>query len=146
MDTANADYYTRSNLPEWAYATLRDDGSFQERYQLFLKFNPSFQSGLFSGDSLPDVAILITERRSGRRGIAILHSGDHSIHIIGAGTEFGNGGDDFAWLGQWSVEDASVLDEPSIRGRQALYIGKGDSAGGMVWWNGKQYVWTQWGD
>src|SRR2546430_5566459 len=33
---------------------------------------------------------------------AIIHAADSSVHIIGAGTPFGNGGDDFRWV--WRTE------------------------------------------
>ena len=137
--------YTQSNLPSWAYAILRD-GGYLRRYRLFLNINPFYEAGLFDGDSLVDEAVQIIDGSSGKRGLAIVHRADSSVHILGAGTSFGNGGDDFSWLFQWFVEDASALAQPSMRGRQALYVGKGDSAGGMIWWDGRRYVWTQWGD
>ena len=140
-----ASEYTTTNLPRWAYTVLRD-GGYLQRYELFLQLNPFFQSGLFDGDSLVDVAVQITDRNSGKRGIALIHRGDKSVHVLGVGTAFGNGGDDFSWIWQWSTEDRDILQDSLAIGRQALYVGKGDSAGGMIWWNGSMYVWTQWGD
>ena len=144
VDVANDDY-TESNLPRWAYAALRDGGYLQQ-YGLFLQLNPFFQSAMFDEDSLIDVAVQITQRATGKRGIAIVHRSDSSVRILGAGTSFANGGDDFSWVGQWFTDERDVLRDSTVVGRQVLYVGKGDSAGGMIWWNGTAYVWTQWGD
>ena len=143
--TAPDNDFTESNLPQWAFADLRDSGYLQG-YRLYLGINPFFQAGLFDGDSLVDVAVQLLEVSSGKRGLAFVHRASHSIHVVGAGKAFGNGGDDFSWLWQWFVQDASTVPEPGVMGRQTLYVGKGDSAGGMIWWNGREYVWTQWGD
>ena len=39
---------------------------------------------------------------TGKTGIIIMHSQTNDYYILVAGTEFGNGGDDFNWIDKWS--------------------------------------------
>jgi len=135
----------QGELPHWVGQALSVRPAFK-RYRIYTGLNPFYQRGRFDGDTLIDIAIQVVDSASGKRGIVFVHQADWSIHVVGAGEPFGNGGDDFSWLGQWSVADGESLHEPRLKGVEVLYIGKGDSAGGMVWWNGSKYVWTQWGD
>jgi hypothetical protein len=54
-----------------------------------------------------DIAVLIRRRSDGFQGIGILHGGDTNPIILGAGNAVGKGGDDFAWLGAWSIPQGS---------------------------------------
>jgi hypothetical protein len=133
------------NIPGWAaptvHAYLRQHG-----LRLFLGVNPFYLQGDFHGDGRLDLAVQVQDSSSNKRGILIIHRKDLAPHLLGAGVTLGTGGDDFSWQSQWSVDDASVLKDTHAVGHQLLYVGKGDSAGGLVWWNGRRYVWTQWGD
>ena len=133
--------YATSNLPRWAGAALQSQ-HFGERYELYLGVNPFYQRGDFDGDGEPDLAILVREKTTRKVGIAILHRRTGDLHIVGAGIPLGNGGDDFAWLGVWRVEPAP---NSALR-REALYVEKPESAGGLIYWNGSRYVWVQMGD
>jgi hypothetical protein len=133
------------NLPQWAAPTLHNAPALRE-LKIFYKLNPYYLQGDFDGDGQLDLAVQVENPTTHKRGVAIIHHRDLSICVLGAGHSFGNGGDDFSWLWQWSVDEKAVLRSPKARGHQVLYVGKGDSAGGMIWWDGHQYVWTQWGD
>jgi hypothetical protein len=113
---------------------------------VFLGLNPYYVRGQFDGDSLVDVAVQIIEKASGKRGIAIIHAADSSVHVLGAGVAFGNGGDDFSWLWVWRPEPRKERPDITPSGVELLYVEKPESAGGMIWWNGSSYVWTQHGD
>jgi hypothetical protein len=119
---------------------------YAERYDLFLELNPYYQRGLFDGDSIPDVAVRIVEKSTGKLGLAIVHGGDSTVHILGAGNSFGNGGDDFRWAWVWRVEAAAARPDISPAGRELLYVEKPEAAGAMIWWDGTKYAWTQHGD
>jgi hypothetical protein len=85
-------------------STVLERDTLAARYDLFLGLNPYYQRGLLDGDTIPDVAVQIFERATGKRGIAIIHGVDSAVHILGAGTPFGTGGDDFKFLWVWRVE------------------------------------------
>jgi hypothetical protein len=133
------------NIPQWAAPTVRNILT-QRGLGLFLEVNPFYLQGDFDGDGELDVAIQVKGGAGHKRGVLIIHHHTLSAFVLGAGQRFGNGGDDFSWLWQWSVNDKAALAEPRARGRHVLYVGKGDSAGGMIWWDGVRYRWTQWGD
>jgi hypothetical protein len=137
--------YVRWNLPRLAQEALFRRG-YLNRYALYLGLNPYYQRGTFDADTILDVAVQVTEIASGKRGIAIIHGGDSTVHILGAGTPLGNGGDDFQWLWVWRVEPRTIRADVSPVGREVLYVEKPESAGGLIWWNGHDYVWTQHGD
>lgn len=105
----------------------------------------------FDGDRQRDVALLVQERGSGKRGIAIVHRGTKSVFIVGAGIAFSNGGDNFDWLDFWGVAQGpaaqGATDEapPTLKGA-ALVVGKDGSASALVYWTGTTYAWYQQGD
>ncbi len=136
--------YRTSNLPRWALEVL--GAQFQAQYQWYDRVNPFFQRGDFDGDGQSDIAILVRHRATGKVGIAFVHRATRAVHVVGAGTPLGNGGDDFTWLGVWHVEDAGTLKEvPGFRG-EVLYVEKPESAGGLIYWDGTRYQWVQRGD
>jgi hypothetical protein len=99
-----------------------------------------------------DVAVLVTERLTGKLGIAIAHGPTGKVTTLGAGIPVGNGGDDFEWMDSWQVYSkthaAHALGEtavPRLRG-DALLVEKSEAASALIYWNGKQYVWSQQGD
>ncbi len=141
----NAVTYVRWNLPDLARLVLAR-GAYAEKYDLFLDLNPYLLRGQFDEDSLIDLAIQVVEKKTGKRGIAIIHAADSSVHILGAGTPFGNGGDDFSWLWVWHAEARNARRAIPSVGREILLVEKPESAGGIIWWNGTEYVWTQYGD
>jgi hypothetical protein len=141
---ARADPYIEWNLPAWVHDALRA-GGYRERYDLFTGLNPYYQRGRFDGDDNSDIAVLIREKSTGKRGIAIIQRSG-GVHIIGAGRPFGNGGDDFSWLGVWRVHEREAANGVSPPSRDVLYVEKAESAGGIISWDGTKYVWTQAGD
>jgi hypothetical protein len=123
-----------------------------KEYDVFFRINPSYLEGDFNGDGKMDVAVLVTERSSGKLGIAIVHAMTGKATILGAGNGLGNGGDDFEWMNSWQLyskkRTAHVSGEtsvPRLRG-DALLVEKSEAASALIYWNGKRYVWFQEGD
>jgi hypothetical protein len=128
------------------------NGSPGKEYDLAFRINPSYLEGDFNGDGKMDVALLVTERSTGKLGIAIVHGTTGKVTILGAGIGVGNGGDDFEWMDSWQVYSktraAHASDEtsaPRLRG-DALLVEKSEAASALIYWNGKRYVWSQQGD
>src|SRR5574341_928812 len=130
--------YVRWNLPPVASKALSRQGHY-DRYDLFLGINPYYQRGYFDGDSVADAAIWVIEKATGKRGIAIVHGGDSSVHLLGAGTPFGSRGDDFRSFWVWRVEARTICPDIAPAGHEVLYVEKPESSGGLIWWNGTAY-------
>jgi hypothetical protein len=114
--------------------------------------NPFYQRGDFDGDGRADYAVLVQQPSSGKRGIALVHRRNQSVHVVGAGNAMGNGGDDFSWMGAWRVFDRGPVERgvgegapPRLRG-DALLVEKTESASAIIWWDGGRYRWYQQGD
>lgn len=139
------------SLPDWAAEVLQGP-EFTKEYLLSTRLNPFLLHGDFNGDGALDVAILISRRGTGARGIGILHAGSTRPTILGAGHPVGNGGDDFSWMDAWSVyskgpvpRGADETDPPRLRG-DALLVEKLESASAIIYWDGADYRWYQQGD
>jgi hypothetical protein len=122
------------------------------KYDLSFRVNPSYLEGDFNGDGKIDTAVLVKERSTGNLGIAIIYSPTGKVTILGAGISIGNGGYDFEWMDSWQVYSktraahaAGESSVPHLRG-DALLVEKSEAASGLIYWNDKQYVWSQQGD
>ena len=130
------------------------------KYQFYFRMNPFYLRGDFNGDGYFDVAILITERSSGKRGMLIYHSKLDEAHVLGAGNRFERkedppdpaAFDDFDWLNIWFVYgkrevEQGVTEEETIElTGEAIYAEKAEAAGGLIYWDGKGYYFYQQGD
>lgn len=138
-------------VPEPAARLFKTTG-LDRRYEFASHLKPSHLSGDFDGDRKPDVAILIRQKTGGKIGIAVCHSSNQKVFLIGAGTALGNGGDNFEWMDLWKVlSKAAVAKEfgktraAPLRG-DALHVEKSESASALIYWNGRRYLWRQLGD
>jgi hypothetical protein len=139
------------NIPGWVKSVFSQK-NLEKKYAFSYVLNPFYLRGDFNGDGATDVAILVEEVRTGKRGIAVCHGGKKQVFFLGAGSKCGNGGDDFTWLDVWSVyprgpvsQGAGEPDVPRLLG-EALHVEKSGSASGLIYWNGQQYLWYQQGD
>ena len=135
-------------IPGWAKEVFSQ--KLAARYVYFNRLHPSHLEADFNGDKKQDVAILIRNKSSRKIGIAIVLP-DKGITILGAGTPFGNGGDNFDWMDRWSTSKKGNVNveagggTPTLIG-DALLLEKMDSASAIVFWDGKEYQWYQQGD
>jgi hypothetical protein len=140
-----------SEVPDAVKKALTN-GSVAKKYDVSYRIKSFYLEGDFNGDGNADVAFLVTERSTGKVGIAIVHSATGKVTVLGAGTAIGNGGDDFEWMDSWKVYSktraANAPGEnsvPPLRG-DALLVEKSEAASALIYWNGKKYVWSQQGD
>jgi len=136
-----------AKVPEDVQARFKAQ-DFDKKYDFSFHLQPSYLRADFTGDGKPDTAILVKDKKTGKIGIALCNSGSVAVFILGAGKDFGNGGDDFDWMDHWSVTPKAKLRPgiaPLIKG-DALFVEKTESASALIYWTGAKYIWRQQGD
>ena len=135
-------------LPAWA-AKPWAAASAANHIEISGAINPFYQRGDFDGDGKADLAILVRDKTSGKIGILMLHRAGKPV-LLGAGRPFGNGGDDFAWIDRWSVDDGGSNPRrsgPAASGAaDGLWVAKEGAASALIRHRGHGYVWRQQGD
>jgi hypothetical protein len=125
------------------------NGSLAKEYEISFRMNPSFLRGDFDGNGKVDIAVFVKARSTGKFGVAIIYNATNKATVLGAGTTFGNGGDDFEWMDSWEIYSKDRVTRgtsaPKLHG-DALLVSKSEAASALICWNGKRYVWLQQGD
>jgi hypothetical protein len=137
-------------IPESAKRLFKTTG-LDRQYEFGFTLKPSHLSGDFDGDGKPDTAIIVRKKGTEKVGIAVCHSSTNKVSFIGAGTEVGNGGDNFDWMDMWKVVPKPTAAKQlgkaaSLLKGDAIHVEKSESASALVYWTGRRYVWRQLGD
>lgn len=140
----------QAQLPSWATQQL-DNLAKREAIEASARINPFVLRGDFDGDGKGDLAVLIKNKDSKKEGIVFLFRQKTAPLIVGAGHALSNGGDDFAWLEVWQVEDKGSLQhsyhEKSLRLKaDGIVVAKEGSASALIYIKGAKAVWQQQGD
>ncbi len=150
-ESSDLDFILASSLPRELITFLSTEQG-HEPYALSDRLNPYYLRADFNGDDQADVAVLVLEKESEKRGILVVHGGENQYFVLGAGTAIGHGGDDFAWMDAWYVYPRGVVyrsigeeEPPTLRG-DALMAIKTESASALIYWTGTEYAWYQQGD
>jgi hypothetical protein len=129
-------------------------GPFAQSYGIDGSMNPFYLRGDFDGDGKADYAIRIKSKSRGEAGIAIWLSSQEKMVILGAGVPFRISGEatNLDFLNTWQVYAKGAVERgvavgapPRLIG-EAILAGKRESASGLIYWNGKSFVWYQQGD
>ena len=89
--STDLEQYVNWNLPTWVNNSFQEN-ELDKSYEFVHLINPFLLRGDFNGDNSPDICVLIKEKISGKRGIAIFHGASNDYYIMGAGQSFENGG------------------------------------------------------
>jgi len=117
------------------------------------RLKPELINGDFDGDGRPDYAILVTQKKSNKRGFLIVF-GNGTKALAGAGSPIMYGAIASSDLNfdQWELFDKSRPVESAqnqnilkLRG-DALLVSYHESASGIFYWDGKRLRWYQQGD
>jgi len=151
IEEGDISFPTSASLPPDTMQALRawpESG----KYALRSDINPYFIQGDFNGDDRIDTAVLVTEKSTGKKGIAVVH-GPGAIYLLGAGHDVDDRGDDYSWLDAWytfprgGVEQGMGEDAaPPVLSGDALMVMKTESASALIYWSGTGYRWYQQGD
>lgn len=109
---------------------------------------PPYIDGDFDGDGVPDAAVLVEQRETGKLGVAFVHYRVGRVFVIGAGNAIAGGGDDLSWIEQFDALRKGVSFDTVIRDRptsptvgDALWVARRDSISAFLFWNGRGYAW-----
>jgi hypothetical protein len=156
-------YSQTATLPTWFSDTFKSKG-LDRKYTMVSFLNPSFLQADFNGDAIPDVAALVVEKATKRKGILLVHGKTNEYFLFGAGTSFGNGDNDFKWADKWSLYNKKTASETQfdkasgdiIGGKTIRLVRPGiliedyedgaALAGGIIYWSGKKYIWIHQGE
>ncbi|MBI1806619.1 MAG: hypothetical protein HYR76_06155 [Ignavibacteria bacterium] len=125
-----------------------------DRYTITYQLYPYYLKGDFNGDGRRDFAIQITEKSTGKAGVAIFHGKkpqalSTQVIIAGAGKPLGKAGDDLRWVNFWNVDrkrkGSLEMWDKSLQTLKAdaLTMGRRDSTSGLIYWDGKKYSWSK---
>lgn len=137
-----------NGLPNWAIEIFRSN-KLGNTYQISDYLNPFYLEDDFDGDNRTDMAVLITEKQTGKKGILMMHVRTNEYFILGAGQNFGSGHDDFSWMNLWKafreskVEPVAPDDKRVYLVCPALWVDHTGSPGAVIYWTGKMYKWYQ---
>ena len=137
-------------LPDWIQDRWKALAE-SRKLEISTRINPFVWQGDFDGDGRQDLVILVKHIPTRKEGIAIFTRRLGSPRILGAGTSFGNGGDDFSWIDIWSIQErGSVL---TVRSRKpvkldtdGIYVAKESSASAVIYLKSGKATWQQQGD
>ncbi len=135
--------------PESSSSTNQNPCTLPSQYKESSWISPNQLIADFDGDNRADRAVLVESRITGKLGIALCSS-SAKLSVLGAGNDFGNGGDDFSWADEWSVIALDQVDSSSRRfspkARFGLYVLKNESGGGVIYLSEHGFRWLQYGD
>lgn len=142
------------NIPN-AILMQVEQGHFASAYSLDGSINPFYLRGDFDGDGRPEYALRIKSKAGSDSGIAVWLSSLRKFVVLGAGVPFkvsGTSVTSLDFLNVWQVFGKAAVERgveaghpPQLKG-DAFLAGKSESASGLIYWNGKTFVWYQQGD
>jgi hypothetical protein len=154
--------FAQAKMPAWFYNSFKKL-KLDQQFQLSTYLKPAFLTADFNGDGKADISALIISKKTKKKGIVVIHGGIDQYFIMGAGSNFGNGGKDFNWLKGWKLykdkiayettfdEDDMINGSKKVKLKHpAFYIydlmDDEPNSGGIIYWNGKQYTWIHQGE
>ncbi|WP_426669723.1 hypothetical protein ACPPVU_00485 [Mucilaginibacter sp. McL0603] len=154
--------FAQKKLPIWVTEEFQNSKlSLKYSFANFVK--PNYLMADFNGDKIDDVAVLISENNTNKKGILILFGENKKYTILGAGMSFGNGSDNFMWMKGWKVYNEKIAFQTQINsdgdligskkmklknhGISAWDVVDGEpNSGGIIYWTGLKFIWIQQGE
>ncbi len=148
--------WSQSALPAWAQDKFR---TFASKYVMSDYIKPQFLEADLSGDKKSDIALFVERKVDRKKGILIFFEGGDKSFVVGAGDEFGKAGRDFEWARTWIIIREKTTFETTFKANgdvagtkeiklehPAIEITEEEGAGGLIYFNGKEFIWIHQGD
>jgi hypothetical protein len=151
---------TEVEFPAWCKDEI---AKLDKAYTIVPYLHPTFITADLTGDGTEDIAIAITGPKN-KKGVFIINQETKKKYFLGAGTEFGNGGDEWAWLVKWKLYTEKTANQTQfdqktgdITGSKAVILKHNAielyelsdgtaSAVALLYWDGKKYTWIHQGE
>jgi len=143
-------------MPAWSSAKFEE---LSQELSRPLIIEPQYLMADFSGDGFKDVAIFVERIDDHKKGILFIFQQSENTYLIGAGNNFGPGGDDYYWADSWEVFEDRVTYEMTFKDngdidgtktvkleRDAISIREDEGSGGLIYFDGTNFKWIQHGD
>ncbi|ASU35849.1 hypothetical protein [Mucilaginibacter xinganensis] len=150
-------------MPQWFLESFKKH-HLNDRYEIKPYLKPGFLQADFNGDGVIDIAVPVTENKTHKGGILLIHGNTGEWFVFGAGTNFGNGSDNFLnWLKKWKLYRDKVVYETTfdkddnITGSRTVKLKRpgiellmleniAPDPVAVICWNGKKYIWIHQGE
>jgi len=139
-------------IPRWVKREFVTSHLYRS-YSITFQMSPSSIRGDFNGDGRKDYAFLVQEKTTRKFGFAIFHGrGAQSLHtritLIAAGKTIAELGDNIHWANFWRTypRDAAAGEVESkvlvpILKADAIHIEQKGKRRGLLYWDGRKYMW-----
>ncbi|WP_295672340.1 hypothetical protein [uncultured Mucilaginibacter sp.] len=137
-----------------------------EKYQITPFLKPPFLKADFNGDGINDVAVLVIETKSNKKGMIVFLGNKAGYVVFGAGKKVGKRGqdesDDLKWMDKWRIFSQRFAYETKFdngdiagtikrklpnKGISIWSVEDGEfNAGGIIYWNGRSWAWIHQGE
>lgn len=156
-------YSQTTTLPTWFSGAFNSKG-LNKKYDIASFLKPSHLKADLNGDSTQDIAVLVVEKATKRKGILLIHGKTNEHFVFGAGTPFDNDDKDFKWADKWKLYTQKTALETQfdkktgdiLGGKEVKlskpgiliedYVDGHAYAGGIIYYNGKKYIWIHQGE
>jgi hypothetical protein len=138
-------------LPSWGQERFN---KWSDKYLLANYIKPQFLIKDFTGDKREDLAILVERRIDKKKGILFLFGQTDKAIVVGAGNMLSDGGDNFDWADTWEIFQNKVVHETTFKengdvdgvkelrlDNAAVKIMETNGAGGIIYFDGKEFIW-----
>jgi len=152
-------------IPGW-FVNAFNQQKLNSYYELKSYIKPGFLEADFNGDGIKDIAALVIEKRTHKKGIILIYAKSLNHFVFGAGTMVGKKGfddsDNLKWVDGWSIYKDKIAYETKfnngdIEGEIKRRLpNKGISiwanqdgaplAGGIIYLDGKRFAWIHQGE
>lgn len=119
-----------------------------ENYRTAAFLKPNYLIEDFNGNGTADIAVLIANKKTKKRGFIIYHPDMNQFYVLGAGEIFNEEAqwDDMNWVDNWQINHQKK-NPPGVQGgpdlmlkTPSIEITKSEVGGGIIYWNGKTYT------
>lgn len=131
------------HTPSWAGKVVRNS-ELAKGYEFLRDVNPFYFEEDFTGDGVQDIAFLVKEKLSGKRGVFIVNGGKNVSFVLGAGKDIGMG-TDISWSERWFVYRDEWIYNFNDKKKKfrieypGVEVVKSETTSVVIYWSGRAY-------